>query len=172
MINPKAVHSLGPLKRYYHTFEPRQKVERQGRRSSDKYGAQDQGVRAVRCENPQKDRTDDMTDAEDDGSLGLTATHASNTWVPPTRGHAYQAGLMLPSSQENNDEAVAAENPPPAQRLPWNNALHLVVTTSSSSGSGPDANSAVIEPPLDLQAPSIAKDTNQKPWSLALHYPS
>lgn len=118
---------------------------------------------------PPPSRTDDVPDAADDGSLGLTATHAANTWQPPAcfGNGAYQ--------YEYAYQACRVDDPTePPQRLNWNNVLSLQcsrrdLTSRQKGEQQPERLRVLNDEELDLDAPNHPKDTSQPAWSIVCY---
>ena len=104
---------------------------------------------------PPPSRQDTVEDRDDDGSLGLTATHAANTWPPPRNPNPHYA------NEDNDDEycyrARYVDDPDRPQRQRWNNVVHLCRSSTPLD----DAMEG-----LNPETPSVLKDMSQPPWSI------
>jgi F-box-like len=94
---------------------------------------------------PPPARVDDVEDAQDDGSMGLTATHAANTWII----------VPLQHQREYSYQAVYAEDPDRPQLRPWKNVLSVVLSDEDAS--------------LHPNAPNVAKNMTQPAWSIVFY---
>jgi hypothetical protein len=93
---------------------------------------------------PPPARVDNVDDAQDDGSMGLTTTHAANRWIVPPhhiREYFYQA--------------VYVEDVDRPQLRPWNNMLNVVTISDDAT--------------LDPNAPNVAKNMTQPAWSIVFY---
>jgi hypothetical protein len=97
---------------------------------------------------PPPARVDDVEDAHDDGSMGLTATHAANTWIV----------FPLHHQRDYSYQAVYVEDPDRPQLRPWNNVLSVVMESDDE-----DATT------LDPNAANVAKNMNQPAWSIVFY---
>lgn len=115
---------------------------------------------------PPPARTDEVPDAADDGSLGLTATHAANTWQAPP---SFNEGEYR---YEYAYQACRVEDPTqPQQPLNWNNVLHLQCHRRHlTSRQGEQERLSVLnDEQLDPHASNHPKDTSQRAWSIVFY---